>query len=122
MSFVVTSSADRTPSLPASRSAFLCGCLGYGRSAATLLTPSASHPPSSHQAGGVVRLAGSPPRSPPCVYLRSAAVAWYALSCGDVARRNPIDPRRRVMEHRGAFAGGIALREPLVVSHIPGQT
>ena len=77
MSFVVTSSADRTQSLPASLSAFLCGCLGYGRSAATLITPSASHHPSSHQEGGVVRLAGSPPHSPPCVYLRSAAVTLH---------------------------------------------
>jgi hypothetical protein len=65
MRCAVTSAADRTPSLPASLSAFLCG---------------------------------------------------------DVARRHPLDPHRRVMEHRGAFAGGIALREPLVVSHMPGQT
>ena len=33
MSCAVTSSADRTQSLPASLSAFLCGGLGYGRSA-----------------------------------------------------------------------------------------
>src|SRR5882724_1583318 len=45
MSFVVTSAADRTQSRPASLSAFLCGGLGDGRSAATLLTPSASPPP-----------------------------------------------------------------------------
>jgi hypothetical protein len=69
-----------------------------------------------------VRLAGSLPHSPPCVSLRSAAVAYDALSGGDVSRRTPIDPRRRVMEHRGAFAGCIALREPLMVSHMPGQT
>ena len=118
----VTSAADRTPSLPAALSAFSGGGLGYGRSAATLLTPSASHPPSSHQAGGGGRLAGSPPHRPPCVSRRSAAVAWDALSGGDVARRHPIDPRRRVMAPRGAFAGGIALRSPLVVSHMPGPT
>jgi len=45
MRFAVTNSADRTPSLPASLSAFICGCLWYGHSAATLITPSASHPP-----------------------------------------------------------------------------
>jgi hypothetical protein len=45
MRFAVTSSADRKQSLPASLSAFICGGLGYGRSAATLITPSASHPP-----------------------------------------------------------------------------
>jgi hypothetical protein len=61
MSFAVTSSADRTQSLPASLSAFLCGCLGDDRSAATLLTPSASHPPlppPGRRGGSIGRLEG----------------------------------------------------------------
>jgi hypothetical protein len=114
MSFAGTSAAARTQSLPAFLSAFLCGGLGYGRSAATLSTPSASHPPlfpPERRGGAIGRL--STPQPP----LRVSA-----FSCGDVALRNPIDPRRRVMKHRGAFAGCIALREPLVVSQIPGQT
>jgi hypothetical protein len=52
----------------------------------------------------------------------SAPLRVSALSCGDVARRHPLAPRRRVMAHRGAFAGGIALRAPRVVSHRPGRT
>ena len=113
-SFAVTSASDRTPYLPASLSAFLCGGLGYGRSAATLITPSASHPPllpPGRRGGAMGRL-----------YTLKPPLRVSAFSCSDVSRRNPIDPRRRVMEHRGAFAGCIALREPLVVSHIPGQT
>jgi hypothetical protein len=61
MHFVVTSAADRTPSLPASLSAVLCGGLGYGRSATTLITPSASHPPLLPPGRRGDRLAGSPP-------------------------------------------------------------
>ena len=122
MSFVVTSSADRTQSLPASRSTSSAVALD---TAAQLRRSSPRlhriHP-SSHQEGGVDAIGRLYPLKPPCVSLRSAAVAWYALSCGYVALRNPLDPRRRVMEHRGAFAGCIALREPLVVSHIPGRT
>lgn len=45
-----------------------------------------------------------------------------AFSGGDVSLHHPLDPRRRVMEHRGACAGGMAFRAPRVVSHIPGQT
>ncbi len=78
MSFAVTSSADRTPSLPASLSAFLCGCLGYGRSAATLLTPSAAHPPllPPGRRGGAIGPLSTP--QPPLLV--------SAFSCGGVVR------------------------------------
>jgi hypothetical protein len=85
MSFAVTSSADRTPSLPASLSAFLCGCIGYGRPAATLLTPPVSHPPvlpPGGRGGAIGQL--STPQPPAClgVQLRwrgtcSAAATWH---------------------------------------------
>src|SRR5918992_101704 len=87
MSFVVTSSADRTQSLPASLSAFLCGCLGYGRSAATLLTPSASHPPllPPGRRGGCDWPALHPTAPPACLgvqlRLRDTRSAAVTLHC-----------------------------------------
>jgi hypothetical protein len=59
---------------------------------------------------------------PPCVSRRAAAAACDVLRGGDVARRHPRDPRRRVMAQCGAFAGCRALRAPLMVSHMSGQT
>jgi hypothetical protein len=75
-SFAVTSSEDRTQYLPASLSAFLCGGLEYGRSAATLITPSASHPPllpPGRRGGSMGRLSTL---KLPCMSLRSAAVTF----------------------------------------------
>ena len=77
MRFAVTRSADMVQSLPASLSAFLCGCLGYGRSAATLLTRLLRIHPSSHQEGGVDAIGRLYPLKPPCVSLRSAAVTLH---------------------------------------------
>jgi hypothetical protein len=54
--------------------------------------------------------------------LDGAELRGDALSCSNVARRHPRDPRRRVMAQCGAFAGCRALRAPLMVSHMSGQT
>ena len=87
----------------------------------TLITPSAVHPsPPTRKAGGAMGRLSTP--KPPRGSLHSAVVACDALSCGDVARRHPRDPRRCVREPRGACAGCRARRAPRVVSHMPGQT